>query len=49
MSFDSITEAATRRLARRHSRRGVLGLFGGTGDGAREHRRQAGKCGLSGS
>src|SRR6202034_950234 len=29
MSFDSITEAATRRLGRRPSRRRVLGLFGG--------------------
>ncbi len=29
MSFDSITEAAARRLARPHSRRRVLGLFGG--------------------
>jgi hypothetical protein len=29
MSFDSITEAATRRLARTHSRRRALGLFGG--------------------
>jgi hypothetical protein len=30
VSFDSITEAATRRLARSHSRRRFLGLFGGT-------------------
>ena len=30
MSFDSITEAAARRLARPHSRRRFLGLFGGT-------------------
>jgi hypothetical protein len=29
MSFDSITEAATRRLASGHSRRRILGLFGG--------------------